>query len=98
MMTSNNSLLISALITISPAAAQSYKWVDQDGVTHYSNTAPRLSVQAETHAEAKVGPSGSTNDLSDVLESYQLYEIHHRRNDRSNTRSKPTGKGETMAD
>jgi hypothetical protein len=43
-------LILTALVAVllaSPAAAQVYRWVDEDGVTHLSTTKPPPGVQAE---------------------------------------------------
>lgn len=74
--------IIMALIVVIwflPANAQLYKWVDENGVTHYSNTAPPDSHQVETRTEAKGDPSPGSHSLDDVLDSYKRDEEEDRK-------------------
>jgi hypothetical protein len=52
--------LLGALLTTPVMAAQYYKWIDENGVTHYSETPP--PVTAKNTSEVKVqtkSPSGA---------------------------------------
>jgi len=45
------------LLVVAPASAQVYRWVDDKGTVHYSNTTPPPGVKARViDVEAKTGP------------------------------------------
>jgi hypothetical protein len=49
--------LLCALFVAMPASAQVYRWVDEKGTVHYSNTSPPKGVKATViDREAKAGP------------------------------------------
>ena len=58
---------------INQANAELYKWVDENGVTHFSNTLPPANSEVETKAEAKSNHSiqTSSGNLNEVLNSYR---------------------------
>jgi len=58
---------------INQANAELYKWVDENGVTHFSNTLPPANGEVETKAEAKSNHSIQTSSgyLNEVLNSYR---------------------------
>lgn len=58
---------------INQANAELYKWVDANGVTHFSNTLPPANSEVETKAEAKSNHSiqTSSGNLNEVLNSYR---------------------------
>jgi uncharacterized protein DUF4124 len=50
-------LLLSLLIAASPALAQVYRWVDDKGTVHYSNTPPPTGIKSTVvDIEARPGP------------------------------------------
>lgn len=50
-------LLLICLLAAGPAAAQTYRWVDQNGQVHYSNIKPPKGVDAKViDPDAKAGP------------------------------------------
>jgi hypothetical protein len=53
-------LLASLLALALPAAAAMYKWVDEKGVTHYSETPPPEGTQAKKIDIAPAPPSGDS--------------------------------------
>src|SRR5262245_692724 len=62
-------LLIAALVLFSaPAAAQIYRWVDQNGVVHYSNVKPPKNVAATVIDE-------SSREAGPAPESAECYTI-----------------------
>ena len=55
-----------------PVQAELYKWVDDNGVTHFSNTAPPKHAQAEIKTEVKGNTHHAPdNSLNDVLDNYR---------------------------
>ncbi|WP_414736141.1 DUF4124 domain-containing protein [Desulfosarcina ovata] len=51
------------------------KWVDENGVAHYSNVAPPADQDASVKVESKGGAmpaAGKSNNLGDVLKSYRF--------------------------
>ena len=53
--------------------AQLYKWVDKEGVTHYSNKRPVTTNSVETKSEIKSNPSSKRNreELNQLIQSYK---------------------------
>lgn len=90
------STLIMASFFVCPVSAKLYKWVDENGVAHYSNTAPPQSAEVETQAEAKGDASPGSHSLDNVLDSYRKDQIGH--DERPAKRSQPSGKSDSMAD
>lgn len=78
------------------ADAALYKWVDEKGVTHYSNTAPPEAEQVETRTESKGRSSPGSHDLGDVIESYRRDGKNIKQ--ASPRTSKPSEKSESRAD
>ena len=64
---------LAIIFSATVANAELFKWVDEDGVTHFSNTAPPQNVQAEVKHETKVSDSPTTNSegLEEVLDEYR---------------------------
>lgn len=51
------------LVFIPGVCAEIYKWVDQDGVTHFSDRAPNeAQVVGEVKSKRSLGPSGKAGD------------------------------------
>ncbi|BBO86632.1 hypothetical protein DSCO28_71980 [Desulfosarcina ovata subsp. sediminis] len=83
-------------------SAELYKWVDENGVAHYSNVAPPADQDASVKVESKGGAmpaAGKSNNLGDVLKSYKKDEIKNKLDD-IEKRSNRSGskKSDTMAD
>ena len=79
------------------ANAKLYKWVDENGVTHYSNTAPPQSAQVETSAEAQGETSSSSpQSMDSVIRSYKMDALEHDREKTRQRSKKPSGKSEKM--
>jgi hypothetical protein len=50
-------LLLSLLVAVNSVSAQVYRWVDEKGTVHYSNSTPPAGVKATViDADAKAGP------------------------------------------
>lgn len=57
-MTDLRILLVVLLLVGTPAAAQVYRWVDEKGTVHYSNSTPPAGVKATVvDPDAKAGPA-----------------------------------------
>jgi predicted RNase H-like nuclease (RuvC/YqgF family) len=78
------------------ADAKLYKWVDENGVPHYSNTAPPEAGQVETRVESEGSSSPGSHDLGDVIESYRRDGVEPKKE--FPRISKPSGKSESRAD
>lgn len=87
------SILFLFLVHSHFAHAELYKWVDADGVTHYSNTAPPQEESVETTQEAKGSRPANVNrnGLSDVLQQY-------KEDIPSEHRSSSSGRSNSMVD
>lgn len=64
---------ISLLLSAGPAAAQMYKWVDGNGVTHYSDAPPPPSAPLNTRVEIKSFTSGPQVELPAPLATAMRY-------------------------
>jgi len=92
--------VVACLVLIcSIAYAKLYKWVDENGVTHYSNTAPPQSSEVETKEEVKGhhSPATGSQDLDDVLDSYREDRLDHAIEKRRGRSSGPSGKSDRLA-
>ena len=80
--------------------AKLYKWVDENGVTHYSNTVPPNTEQVETKAELKNDSTDyhSNNDLNKVINSYKMDNLRQDQDKKKNYKYKSSTKNEEMAD
>ena len=78
------------------ASAKLYKWVDENGVTHYSNVAPSDEHQVETNEEAKGSDSPGSHSLDNVIDSYKRDGVGQDQS--PSKRSQPSGKSDRMAD
>ncbi len=69
-------LILVSVCLAGPVVAKMYKWVDENGVTHFSNTAPPQDTEVQATEEA-VGRAVDTSpqDLDQVLRSYKKDEI-----------------------
>ena len=53
----NRILLLALLVCVTPASAQVYRWVDEKGTVHYSNSSPPPGVKSTVvDRDAKAGP------------------------------------------
>jgi len=53
----NRILLLALLVCVTPASAQVYRWVDEKGTVHYSNSSPPQGVKSTVvDRDAKAGP------------------------------------------
>ena len=58
-------LLIFFVITADPAVADFYKWVDENGVVHFSDTPPKSKQEIETIATPDYPPSNAGIDIEE---------------------------------
>lgn len=61
------------------ASAELYKWVDEDGVTHFSNVAPPMDEQVQTKNEVKGATPVNTSSpgIDHVINSYKRDALQH---------------------
>ena len=90
--------VILMLCLATPSNAKLYKWVDENGVTHFSNVAPSEEHQVETNEEAQGNPESGSQGLDNVLKSYKEDESKHAIKEREKRTFKKSGKSEGMAD
>ncbi|MBA5608214.1 glutaredoxin family protein [Duganella sp. FT3S] len=64
---------VSLLLCAGPAAAQMYKWVDGNGVTHYSDAPPPPDAPARTKVEIKSFAAGPQAELPPQLAEAARY-------------------------
>jgi hypothetical protein len=65
--------ILAALCWVCTVDARLYKWVDEEGVTHYSNKRPTTMHQVETESEIRSGQSNKkyNKKLDRLLNSYE---------------------------
>ena len=98
-------LICMVLICVNISTAKLYKWVDENGVTHFSNTAPPQD-ENDVQAQGEVKNSGSGNSYSPgidhVINSYRRDNLQHdldkAQRIREHQRSKSGGGSGGMAD
>lgn len=66
-------LAMSLLFSAGPAAAQMYKWVDGNGVTHYSDAPPPPDAPVRTRVEIKSFATGPQAELPPQLAEAMRY-------------------------
>jgi len=83
-------LLIAALLIVSaPAAAQIYRWVDQNGVVHYSNIRPPKNVVPTIidDSSREAGPSPESAECYTIRCQGERLEERQRRRDEAEARA-----------
>jgi hypothetical protein len=72
---------VAIICLVGVADAKLYKWVDENGVTHFSNTAPPQE-EVEVHTKAEANSAGTENGLSpgldSVIDSYRQDELRDK--------------------
>ena len=80
--------------------AKLYKWVDENGVAHYSNVAPPADQEVQTNEEAQGSApvkSGSSG-MDQLLDSYEREARRQEIEKPRNTRKNKPNKNEDLAD
>jgi len=85
--------IISMLMVFSlicSANTELYKWVDQNGVKHFSNTPPSDADQVESAIETKNESSDfeSSGKIDEALKNYRQNNLQERLNDAKKCKSK----------
>lgn len=85
-------LLVTALLLVSaPAAAQIYRWVDQNGLVHYSNVKPPKNVTAtvidESSRDAPAPAAQDSGDCSTIRCQGERMEERQRRREEAEARA-----------
>ena len=80
--------------------AKMYKWVDDNGVTHFSNVAPPKDQKVETKTETEGDPAaaGSSQGLEKVLKSYRRDSIQDRLDSPRSRRSSTSRSAKSVRD
>ena len=85
--------LFAALVWPSPAGSEIYKWVDERGVTHYSESAPSPGTRSST---VRVPARSSSEDAAFREQAQQrIDEVNRRRIDRKRELDLQRGREET---
>jgi hypothetical protein len=75
-----------------------YKWVDENGITHYSNKRPKTNQKVEVSREFKYRDTGQqrNNHLDDVLKEYKEdeYQLKSRFSSTTTKKSRLTSKND----
>jgi hypothetical protein len=91
-------IVVCLILICTIASAKLYKWVDENGVTHYSNTAPPESSNVETLVETEADHSPGSHNLDSVLESYKRDDIEQAREESIKQAPKSFGQNDRLAD
>ena len=82
-------LVLAALVLVSaPAAAQIYRWIDQNGIVHFSNVKPPKSVAVTVIDESsrEAGPSPESAECYTIRCQGERMEERQRRQEESEAR------------
>ncbi|MFA7186223.1 MAG: DUF4124 domain-containing protein [Victivallales bacterium] len=92
--------MLMVLGLICAANAELYKWVDENGVKHFSNTPPSDSEEVESAIETKNESSDveSSGKIDEALKNYRQDNMQQRLNDAGKYKSKTPKASKDLAD
>lgn len=97
------SFIVSILMVVGlicTANAELYKWVDENGVKHFSNTPPSDADEVESAIETKNESSDfeSSGKIDEALKNYRQDNMQQRLNDAENYKSRTQNANKSLGD